>query len=117
MAWRSERHDAFIAALTDRLSHEPSVALNPHCLSESAIYGLFDEITPQGGKPETSKSRTMAWLQEIGLLTPIVMDEYPDGPTRGTRFYRLDLSCKAHSQPSPLELLQAFDADGVICYF
>lgn len=117
MARRSERHDAFIAALTDRLSQEPSITLNPHCLSESTIYRLFDEITPKGGKPESSKSLTMAWLHEIGLLTPIVMDDYPDGPTRGTRFYRLDLSRKARSQPSPLELLQAFDADGVICYF
>ena len=117
MAGRSERHDAFIATLTKRLSQEPSISLNPHCLSESAVYHLIGEISPRGVGPESSKSRTMAWLQKIGLLTPIVMDEYPDGSTRGTRFYRLDLSRKARSQPSPLELLQAIDANGVICYF
>lgn len=117
MADRFERYDAFIAALTERLSQEPSIALNPHCLSESKVYHLIGEISPRGVGPESSKSRTLAWLQEIGLLTPIVMDEYPDGSTRGTRFYRLDLARKARSQPSPLELLQAADANGVICYF
>jgi hypothetical protein len=106
-----------IAALTDKLSQEPCISLNPHCLSERTLYHLFDEVFVQRIRPESSKDRTRAWLENIGLLTPIVMDEYPDRSAPSTRFYRLDLSRRAQSQPDPLELLQAYDPDGVVCYF
>jgi len=110
-------HDAFISFLIDRLSRESSVSLNPHCLSERTLYSLFDEIIAQGHRPQQSKERTKEWLKEIGLLTPIAIDQYPDSSKRSTRFYRLDVSRKAQSQPSPLELLQAYNEAGVICYF
>ena len=67
---RLDQHDRMIATLTDKLVQEPSVALNPHCLSESTLYDLFDEIFAQGIRPESSKERTKEWLQEIGLVTP-----------------------------------------------
>jgi AbiEi antitoxin C-terminal domain len=112
-----DKHDMFISALVGQLSQEPSTSLNPHCLSERALYKLFNELFAQGHRPQPSMKRTKAWLEEIGLLTPIVIDEYPDGSKPKTRFYRLAVSRKVQVQPSPLELLQAYDAAGVICYF
>ena len=110
-------NDAFLSSLVNRLSQEPSVSLNPHCLSERALYNLLDEIFAQGHCPQPSKSRTKNWLEEIGLLAPIPVDQYPESSKRSTRFYRLDVSRQAHSQPAPHELLQAYDKTGVICYF
>ena len=51
------------------------------------------------------------------MSPPVVMDEYPGRATRSTKFYRLDLSPKGRSQPTPPELLQASNTDGVVCYF
>ena len=114
---RVNSHDAFIAALSDKLSQEPSVSLNSNCLSERRLYSLLDQISAQCPRPQPTKKRTKEWLTEIGLLTAIVIDEYPERGTRNTKFYRLDLSRKTRAQPNPFELLQAYAADGVVCYF
>ncbi len=109
--------NSFLSSLIERLSQEPSMSLNPHCLSERTLYDLFDEFRMPSGIPQPPKRQRKQWLEEIGLLTLIPIDEYPKGSTPNTRFYRLDITKKSRSHPSPLELLQAYDSTGVICYF
>jgi predicted transcriptional regulator of viral defense system len=106
-----------ISSLVDRLSREPSVSLNPHCLSQQTLDGLLDEIFAGGHGRVPSKIGTRKWLEEIGLLTPIAIDLYPNDSKPSTRFYRLDISRQSQSHPAPHELLQAYDKTGVICYF
>jgi predicted transcriptional regulator of viral defense system len=112
-----DAHDELLTSLVTRLSQEPSVSLNPHCLSERALYTLLDEIYAKGDRAPPSKVRTKKWLEEIGLLTPIPIEQYPDSSKPSTRFYRLDVSRQAQTKPAPHELLQAFDKAGVICFF
>jgi hypothetical protein len=126
MNGRLDSHDIFISSLVSRLSQEPSTSLNPHCLSEYTLFKLFKEIFAKGHGPifgekgrrlPATMEQTKEWLEKIGLLTPIAIDEYPVESKPSTRFYRLDVLKKVQSQPNPLELLQAYDETGVICYF
>ncbi len=109
--------DAFIACLAKHLSAEPTTALNPRCLSEHTLYRLLNEVFKAGFQPWETKKRTVQWLQEIGILSPIVVEGRAEKLMRRTTFYRLDVLSKTPTKPSPLELLQAFNADGIICYF
>jgi hypothetical protein len=107
---------AFLAKLVKRLSVEPSTALNSRCLSEQTLYGVLDELEGQDFRLQHPKSRIIAWLQETGLLAVIPVTQAKPG-TRTTRFYSLDIAQSPSSHVSPLELLQACQSDGVICYF
>jgi predicted transcriptional regulator of viral defense system len=113
----SAAHDGFLAALGKRLSFPPTTSLNPHCLSEHSLYRLFDELFEQGHRPWPTKEGTKQWLEEVGLLASIPLDKRSEHPSRRTRFYRMDIVQKANVQARPVELLQAYDENGVICYF
>ena len=114
----SDWHESLLARLVKRLSVEPSTDLNPRCLSEQTLFGVLDDIK-EGDRlrDSKSKSRIVVWLQEIGLMTVIPVD-YTRGKSRAcTRFYSFDIAKSPSSRVDPIELLQAYSADGVICYF
>lgn len=112
-AWR----DALLAGLVKRLSVEPSAALNPHCLSEQSLFGVLGDLEAEGFRLRDTKTRIVTWLKEVGLLTVIPVDHAQEESSARTRFYSLDIAKTPSSHVSPLELLQAYHANGVVCYF
>jgi len=112
-----ELDDAFLAALIERFSQSPSISFNSHCVTESTLYDLIGDVFVQFPRSNLSKSRVIGWLSRLNLLVPILVDEYPDRPTRSTKFFRFDPARTQQSEPSPFELLQAYDSKGVLCYF
>jgi hypothetical protein len=112
-AWQ----DAFLLALVKRLSREPSTHLNPHCLSQHTLYHAFSELEGEAFRLRFSKAEIKDWLLQIGLLTPIPVEYGTVKPIRRTTFFSLDLAKKDCATPNPIELLQAYQAEGVICYF
>ena len=113
----TEWHEAFLARLTKRLSVEPSIAINPRCLSELTLNRVYDELTTDGFNLRLSKDQITAWLRKIGLLVSIPVD-YDHGKSEArTRFYSFDVAKSPSSHASPLELLQAYAPEGTICYF
>lgn len=116
-----EWQDAFLTAFVKRLAAEPSTALNPACLSQLALRNLLgdilSELETRGIGPCFEKGQVKTWLLETGLLTAIPVEYGETKRTLRTTFYTLDLARRRFANASPYELLQAYDADGVICYF
>lgn len=112
-----EWRDAFLTSLLSRLAGPVSTALNSHCLTESTLNKLFSDLQGDGLKLKFSKSAIRDWLIQIGLLSPVPVEYDNSYPSRGTRFYSFDLGKSSASGPTPYEMLQAYDPDGVICYF
>ncbi len=110
--WR----EVFLSRLTKRLSVEPSIALNPRCLSELTLRAVFDELATDG-RPLRHKRQITSWLQQIGLLASIPVDYGREKPVARTRFYSFDVARSPSSHASHLELLQAYAPEGTICYF
>ncbi len=112
-AWQ----DAFLLALVKRLSREPSTELNPHCLSQHTLHRLFNELESETFRLRFTKAEIKGWLLGIGLLTPVPVDYGAEKAVARTTFFCLDLTKQHSATPNPLELLQAYWAEGVICYF
>ena len=112
-------HEAFLAKLVKRLSVEPSPALNPQCLSELTLSEVLHDLESEGFRfpVRYTKVRILAWLRETGLLAVIPVDHAQEKSTTRTRFYSFDVAKNPSSHTGPLELLQAYHSDGVICYF
>ena len=111
-------HGDLLARLVKRLSVEPSPALNSRCLSEQTLYRILDELESEDFRLPVPKNRIVTWLRETGLLAvvPVVYTEERPS-TRTTRFFSFDIATSPSLHVSPLELLQAYQSDGVICYF
>jgi predicted transcriptional regulator of viral defense system len=75
------------------------------------------DLETDGFRLRYTKRRTTAWLQEIGLLAAIAVDHVQEKPSSRTRFYSFDIAKTPSSHASPLELLQAYSSEGVVCYF
>ena len=113
----SDWHEAFLARLTKRLSVEPSIAINPRCLSELTLHTVFDELATDGFRLCYAKEQITSWLQQIGLLALIPVDYGRGKSLARTRFYSFDVAKSPSSHASHLELLQAYAPEGTICFF
>ena len=113
----SDWHEAFLARLTKRLSVEPSIAINPRCLSELTLHTVFDELATDGFRLCYAKEQITSWLQQIGLLALIPVDYGRGKSLARTRFYSFDVAKNPSSHASHLELLQAYAPEGTICFF
>src|SRR3989339_1455757 len=109
--------DAFLTALVNRLSVDLSTAENPRCLSRHTLNRLLNSLESDTFRLRFSHRAIYEWLLHIGLLAPIPVEYGGTKPTLRTTFFRLDISTRRDENLSPLELLQAYDAEGVICYF
>ncbi len=112
-----EWYEAFLARLTKRLSTEPSIALNPRCLSERILHAVFDDLEADGLRLRYAKKKITSWLIDIGLLASIPVDYARRPSVARTRFYSFDVAKSPAFHASPLELLQAYAPEGTICYF
>jgi len=59
----------------------------------------------------------LKYLKKIGWAYPIEVEVPPATPSRSKEFYLLDIGAAHGAKIDPLELLQAYKPDGVICYF
>ena len=89
------------------------------CWSRNDLYTLFAHITAKADLPQefSNTEGFLAYLGEVGWVAPVALDRLTKtGPPGG--FYLLDPSAVATgTPPDPLELLQAYQPAGVICYF
>lgn len=115
--WSAETQNALLTAILGRFSEPSSTSLNPACVTESTLYRLLGELSPSVLRSGGSKAAILDWLLQVGLLSRVPV-EYQDGESaRRTRFYAFDTRKGVSSSPTPFEMLQAYDPDGVICYF
>lgn len=93
--------------------------LTARCWSRNDLYTLFARTVAKTDLPEefSNTEGFLAYLGEVGWVSKVALDQLTKaGPPGG--FYLLDPSAVATgTPPDPLELLQAYQSAGVICYF
>lgn len=116
---KSLRWKVFLKALAAEVAVPTAEHLTARCWSRNDLYALFSRVTARTDLPlEFSNTEGfLAYLREVGWVSQVALDQLTKaGPTGG--FYLLDPSAVATgTPPDPLELLQAYQSAGVICYF
>ncbi len=110
--------EPFLSALTRRLSKPSSSLPTVRCVSRKTLVNLFRDIEKELHLPSTFPSGIMILnhLEFMGLAREI--------PLEGTiksalskDFYIMGFQGVHEQEIDPLELLQAYNKKGVICYF
>lgn len=110
--------DRFLKGLTNKLS-KPSLDFpSVRCLTKKNLASLFSETHKNLGLPSTfpSGSEILKLLSSMGLASSVSI-ETEKSNTPSKEFYLIGISESHSGIADPLELLQAYKTDGVICYF
>ena len=113
--------DLFLTKLNATIAEPTRSWPTVRCWEKRSLERLFAEILSDPIKGVSLKGKItfdglLEHLCKIGLAYPIPT-QTPSSPQRRTaRFYLLEIG-SSQSSVSPLELLQAYSPDGVICYF
>ena len=112
------RWDSFLKALTDRLAEPTRDFPSVRCVTRQTLVTLIGEVKRELQLPSTfpSGKKVVDRLVSRGLASHVPIEEVlGSGPSRD--FILLGIQNSRDSQVDPLELLQAYDQQGVICYF
>ncbi len=112
------RWEEFLKAFTNYLSKPSSSLPGVRCITEKSLSHVFEEIRINLHLPTTYPSgiKILNHLLSMGLAFEIPLDDETN-PTPSHRFFLLGLEGLKESIIDPLELLQAYQPSGVICYF
>jgi predicted transcriptional regulator of viral defense system len=115
----SLRWETFLKALADSIAEPTPYQPTVRCWTRTSLIKLFKEIKEQSSLPSTfpDSPEIIKHLINIGWAHPINVDVIQTGASRSKEFYLLDIGAAHGANVDPLELLQAYRPDGVICYF
>lgn len=115
-----ERWEVFLNALIQKVAKPTDRWPTVRCWSKRNLIHVLTEIRIQEKSRLLSTFPTaeviLGHLQKTGLVSHIDV-ETVSPPRPATDFFLLDLEGTSERDADPLELLQAFKPEGVICYF
>jgi hypothetical protein len=114
----SHQWELFLKALSDKLAEPTSILPTVRCLTHTTLAKIVQEIrrtTLPSTFPNTPE--ILKHLINIGWAFPVKIDVPSATATPSKEFYLLDISAAHGTDVDPLELLQAYRPDGIICYF
>lgn len=110
--------EPFLKALTGRLAQPTPNLPSVHCVTRQTLVQLIGEVASELHLPSTfpTGKKVIEHLVSMGLASHVPIEEVSrPGPSRD--FILLGIQESRELQVDPLELLQAYDPQGVICYF
>jgi len=116
--FRDERFEAALAILTQLLDHPTTELPGVHCLSRTTLHRLLHDVRVELRARGLGSLRTnrpiLEGLENAGLLKRLPIDP----PTTGTPLlFVFDSRGESSLEVHPIEILQALEPAGVICYF
>lgn len=114
----SHNWENFLRALTSRLSKPSSSLPTVRCLTRKTLVGIFRDVERELSLPSTFPSgiKILKHLISMGLARRIPL-EWTDIPAPSKEFYSMGFQGSQEPEIDSLELLQAFNKKGIICYF
>jgi len=112
------RWDLFLKTLTDRLAQPDPSFPSVRCVTRQTLVHLIGDVANELQLPSTfpSGKRVIDHLVSMGLASDVPVEVISRaGPSRD--FVLLGIQDSRESRIDPLELLQAYDQRGVVCYF
>jgi hypothetical protein len=110
--------EPFLKALTGRLAQPTPELPSVHCVTRQTLVQLIGEVASELQLPSTfpTGKKVIEHLVSMGLAAHVpIEDVSKPGPSRD--FILLGIQESRELQVDPLELLQAFDQQGVVCFF
>lgn len=112
------RWEEFLKAFTTRVAKPTASLMSVRCITRQTLSGIFVTIRKELNLPSTFPSGVaiLNHLISMGLASRILVEGIPeDAPSR--EFFLLGIQESQETDVDPLELLQAYDQQGIICYF
>lgn len=112
------RWEPFLKALTGRLAQPTPDLPSVHCVTRQALVQLIGDVASELRLPSTfpTGKKVIEHLVSMGFASHVPIEDVSrPGPSRD--FILLGIQESRELQVDPLELLQAYDPRGVICYF
>jgi hypothetical protein len=115
------RWEEFLNALTHRLAKPAPPLLSTRCVTRFDLSGIFSEIRNELSLPSTFPTgpKILQHLVSMGLASAIPV-ELPDQSAKlppSRSFVVFGIEDSDRPEIDPRELLQAYNQNGVICYF
>jgi predicted transcriptional regulator of viral defense system len=109
----------FLHALSDNIAEPTENQLTVRCWTLTSLAKVIQKIKkmPELTSTFPNTPEILKHLRKIGWAYPIDVEVQPTIPSRSKEFYLLDIGAAHGTKVDPLELLQAYKPDGVICYF
>ena len=110
--------EPFLKALTGRLAQPTPDLPSVHCITRQTLVQLIGEVATELNLPSTfpTGKKVIEHLVSMGFASHVPIEEVSKpGPSRD--FILLGIQESRELQVDPLELLQAYDPQGVVCYF
>jgi predicted transcriptional regulator of viral defense system len=110
--------EIFLQVLADNIAEPTASQPTVRCWTLSSLSRMIQKIKKSkltSTFPNTPE--ILKYLRKIGWAYPIDVEVPPTTPSRSKEFYLLDIGAAHGAKIDPLELLQAYKPDGVICYF
>ena len=113
------RWDEFLNALTGRLSKPTTSLLSTRCLTRQTLSQLFMEIREALGLPTTFPAgpEIIEHLSAMGLASPLSVEFPRKSPHTSPSKEFVLFGIQESREIDPLEVLQSYNQEGVICYF
>lgn len=115
------RWEEFLNALTHQLAKPAFPLLSTRCITRSDLSKIFVEIRKELSLPSTFPDGPdiIQHLHSMGLVSVIPVDLTGNSPESSPSKQFIVFGIEGTSKPDidSLELLQAYNQDGVICYF
>ena len=112
------RWEEFLKEFTARVAKPTSSLLSVRCITRQTLSGILSEIQCELKLPSTYPSGVaiIEYLISMGFASRIPI-EGTKGTTPSKEFILLGIQEAQNLDADPLELLQAYDQQGIICYF
>lgn len=110
--------DRFLKELSDKLSKPSQEIPSVRCLTKKTLSSIFTNIKEELKLPSTfpSGEEVLSFLSSMGLASKVDTEkEEKNAPSK--EFYLVGISASHDTMADPLEILQAYRHEGVICYF
>ncbi|NJL29899.1 MAG: hypothetical protein HC897_19385 [Thermoanaerobaculia bacterium] len=116
--FRNERFEAALAILTHLLDHPTAELPGVHCLNRATLHRLLHEVRAELQARGLGILRTnrplVEGLENAGLLKRLSIQP---ATTRTPPIFAFDSRGESSLEVHPIEILQALEPRGVICYF
>jgi len=110
--------ERFLKELSDNLSKPSPDIPSVRCLTKKTLVSLFSNIQKTLALPSTFPNGTeiLRLLSSMGLASTIATIKC-EKKTPSKEFYLVGISASHDTMADPIEILQSYKPDGVICFF
>ncbi|MDY0211780.1 MAG: hypothetical protein RBR06_02100 [Desulfuromonadaceae bacterium] len=110
--------EIYLKELFEQLSKPSAEIPSTRCLTRKTFTSLHGKIIKNLSLPSTFPSglQCLRLLSSMGLASEIDIDKH-EGSAPSKEFYLLGVSSSSSPYVDPVEILQAYKPDGVICFF